>query len=63
MIWTEDLKLLTFHFCLFNGFLIINTFLKRNQQKKITAFQLNLSALSFIKLNVVFIEFSKTGNK
>ena len=32
MIWTEDLKLLTFHFCLFYGFLIISTFfLKQNQ--------------------------------
>ena len=26
MIWTEDLKLLTFHFCIFYGLLIINIF-------------------------------------
>ena len=44
MIWTEDLKLLTFHFCIFYGLLIINIFLKQNLLKKTTThFQLELS--------------------
>ena len=29
MVWTEDLKLLTFYFCLFYGLLIMNTFFKK----------------------------------
>ena len=64
MIWTEDLKLLTFHFCFFYGLLIINTFLKAKSTKKTTAhFQLKLSVLSYIKLLLVFIEFSMTGDE
>ena len=64
MIWAEDLKLLTFHFCLFYGLLIINTFLKVKSTKKATThFQLNLSVLSYIKLLLVYVELSKTGDK
>ena len=64
MIWTEDLKLLTFHFCLFYGVLIIKTFFKANSTNKTkTHFQLNLSVLSYIKLLLVFLEFSKMGDK
>ena len=64
MIWTGDLKLLTFHFCLFYGLLIINNFFKAKSTKATTTthFQLNLSVLSYIKLLLVFIEFSKTRN-
>ena len=64
MIWTEDLKLLTFHYCLFYGLLIINNFFKaKSTNKTTTHFQLNLSVLSYIKLLLVLIEFSKMGDK
>ena len=64
MIWTEDRKLLTFNFCIFYGLLIIITFFKAKSTKKNnTHFQLKLSVLSYIILLLVFIEFSKTGNK
>ena len=62
MIWTENLKLLTVHFCLFYS-LLINTFFKAKSTKKTTHFQLNLNELSYIKLLLVFIEFSKTLDK
>ena len=58
MIRTEDLKLLTFQFCLFYGLLIIFTFFKATSTKKTTT-----HVLSYIKLLLVFIEFSKTGDK
>ena len=57
-IWTEDLKLLTFQFCLFYGLLIIITFFKATSTKKNKT-----HVLSYIKLLLVFIEFIKTGNK
>ena len=63
MIWTEDLKLLTFHFCSFYSLLIIYIFLSKINLKSTTHFQLNLSVLSYIKLLLNFIEFSKTGDK
>ena len=64
MIWTEYLKLLTFHFCLFYSLSIFNTFFKAKSTKKLTThFQLNFSVLSYIKLLLVFIELSKTGDK
>ena len=63
MIWAEDLKLLTFHFCLFYSLLIINTVFKPKSTKKTTLFQLNLSVLFYIKLLLVFIECSKMGDK
>ena len=65
MIWTEDLKLLKFHFCLFYGLLIVNTFFQAKSTKKTTThFPLNLSVLSYIKLLlIVLIEFSKMGDK
>ena len=54
----------TFHFCLFYGLLIINTFFKAKSTKTTTThFQLNLSVSSYIKLLLVFIDFSKTGDK
>ena len=64
MIWTENLKLLTVHFCLFYG-LLIDTFFKAksNKKKTTTHFQLNLCELSYIKLLLVFIEFSKMRDK
>ena len=66
MIWTEDQKLLTFCFCLFLicGLLIINSSLSKiNLKKTTTHFQLKLSVLSYIKLLLVFTEFSKIGDK
>ena len=62
MIWTEDLKLLTFHFCLILRLIYYQYFLKQNKIKT-TQFQLNRSVLSYIKLLLVLIEFSKMGDK
>ena len=62
MIWTEDLKLLTFHFLFILRLINYEYFLKAKSTKT-THFQLNLSVLSYIKLLLVFIEFSKTGDK
>ena len=59
IIWTEDLKLLKFQFCLFYSLLIIDTFFEQNQLKNNNTF----SVKSYIKLLLVFVEFSKAGDK
>ena len=63
MIWTEDLKLLTFHFCLILRLINYQYFFMQNKIKTTTQFQLNQSVLSYIKLLLVLIEFSKMGDK
>ena len=64
MIWTEDLKLLTFHFLFILQLSNYQYFFKAKSTKKTTTdFQLNLSVLSYINLLLVFIEFSKKGDR
>ena len=64
MIWAKDPKSIDIAFLFILQLLNYQYFLlKQNQLKKQpTYFQLNFSVLSYIKLLLVFIEFSKTGD-